>query len=48
MLFISDTIIELDAATQTGIQVLFSQRPGNPRQRESLYMHIETFDELAA
>jgi len=48
MLFISDTIIELDAATQTGIQVLFSQRPGNPRQRESLYTQIETFDGLVA
>lgn len=47
MLFISDVIIELDAATQTGMHVLLAQRPGNAQQGESSYSCIESFDVLA-
>ncbi len=44
MLFISDTIVELAAATKTGMQVLLAQRPGNAQQGESSYSCIESFD----
>ena len=46
MLFISDTVIELDAATEAGMQVLLAQRPGNAQPDECSYSCIESFDVL--
>tara|TARA_B100000315_G_C14580813_1_gene590354 strand:- start:161 stop:901 length:741 start_codon:yes stop_codon:yes gene_type:complete len=43
VLFISDTIIELDAAHTIGMQVLLARRHGNVEQGESSYLCIESF-----
>ena len=47
ILFISDVVTELDAATKAGMQPLLSIRPGNPPQQDAeRYRAIYTFDNL--
>ena len=47
VLFISDVIEELDAATEAGMQTRLSIRPGNPPQSNAdRYQAIHTFDEI--
>lgn len=47
ILFISDVVAELDAATEAGMQTLLSIRPGNPPQNEAIfYAEIRSFEEL--
>ena len=47
VLFISDVVAELDAATEVGMQALLSIRPGNPPQDNTdRYQVIRSFDEI--
>ena len=46
MLFVSDVVLELDAAQTVGMNVRLSQRPGNIDQPESSYERITSFDSL--
>ena len=47
VLFISDVVAELDAATEAGMSTLLSIRPGNPPQNNTdRYRAIHTFDEI--
>lgn len=47
VLFISDVVAELDAATEAGMQTLLSIRPGNPPQNNTdRYQSIHTFNEI--
>jgi enolase-phosphatase E1 len=47
ILFISDVATELDAASEAGMKILLSLRPGNPPQPGSeRYQSIHTFDDL--
>jgi enolase-phosphatase E1 len=46
ILFISDVIAELDAASSAGMKTMLSIRPGNPPQVETTYQTIETFAHL--
>jgi len=46
VLFISDAIVELVAADQAGMAVVFSLRPGNPQQDPQHFRAIESFDSL--
>jgi enolase-phosphatase E1 len=47
ILFVSDVVAELDAATEAGMSTLLSIRPGNPPQNNSdRYRSIHTFDEI--
>ena len=47
VLFISDVVAELDAATEAGMQTLLSIRPGNPPQNKAdQYQVIRSFDEI--
>ena len=47
VLFISDVVAELEAATEAGMQTLLSIRPGNPRQNHAdQYQVIRSFDEI--
>ena len=47
ILFISDVVAELDAATEAGMQTLLSIRPGNPPQNHAdRHQTIHTFDEI--
>jgi enolase-phosphatase E1 len=46
IVFISDTVRELDAATAAGLQALLSERPGNHPQPEHAYRKIQSFDEM--
>jgi enolase-phosphatase E1 len=47
VLFISDVVTELDAASAAGMQTLLSIRPGNaPQPGAESYRTIHTFDEL--
>jgi enolase-phosphatase E1 len=45
ILFISDVVAELDAASETGMKTLLSIRPGNEPQEER-YPSIRTFDSI--
>lgn len=47
VLFVSDVVMELDAASQSGMQSLLCVRPGN-QQQSSRHKHqtIKTFDEI--
>ena len=45
ILFISDVVAELDAASKTGMKTLLSIRPGNEPQEER-YPSIRTFDSI--
>ena len=46
ILFISDANAELDAARAAGLQVLFSDRPGNPQRAEVGFERITSFSTL--
>jgi 2,3-diketo-5-methylthio-1-phosphopentane phosphatase len=46
ILFISDAVRELDAATDAGMNVRLSVRPGNPEPSPNQYESIRSFDEL--
>lgn len=47
ILFVSDTVDELDAASKAGMRTAFSDRPGNaPRLQPSDHPVIGSFDEL--
>lgn len=47
ILFISDVVAELDAATEAGMHTLLSIRPGNPAQNNTArYQAIHTFIEI--
>ena len=46
VLFISDVVAELDAASAAGMQMLLSVRPGNPAQVAGRHQVIRTFDEI--
>jgi enolase-phosphatase E1 len=49
MLFVSDSIAELDAARAAGLRTAFPVRAGNPRVEDSRgHRPVETFDQLAA
>jgi enolase-phosphatase E1 len=48
VLFVSDVVPELVAAREAGMQVLLSERPGNPTQEGvEGYTRIKSFDEIA-
>jgi len=47
ILFVSDVVVELDAARQAGMQSLLSIRPGNePQPHEEQYPAIRGFEEI--
>jgi len=46
VLFISDLVAELDAASAAGMQTLLCVRPGNPAQDAGSYQVIRNFDEI--
>jgi enolase-phosphatase E1 len=47
VLFISDVVAELDAATGAGMSTLLSIRPGNPPQNDAeQYQVIRSFEEI--
>lgn len=46
IVFVSDSLEELKAAQAAGLQVVFSQRPGNPPAGSHSYPLIHSFDEL--
>lgn len=46
ILFISDVVRELDAATAAGFQVVLSLRAGNPPQPSNAYRSVRSFDDL--
>lgn len=46
VLFISDAIAELQAASAAGLQVSFSDREGNPQRDPGPYPHISRLDQL--
>jgi enolase-phosphatase E1 len=47
VLFISDVVAELDAASAAGMQTLLCVRPGNPLQVAGGHRVIRSFDEIA-
>ena len=46
ILFISDVVRELDAATAAGLDVCLAVRPGNPPQPQNAYRRISSFAEI--
>lgn len=46
VLFISDVVAELDAASAAGMQTLLCVRPGNPAQVAGWHQVIRNFDEI--
>jgi enolase-phosphatase E1 len=46
VLFISDLVAELDAASAAGMQTFLCVRPGNPAQVAGLHQAIRNFDEI--
>jgi enolase-phosphatase E1 len=47
VMFISDVVAELDAATEAGMQTLLSIRPGNPPQNDAdRYQAIHDFNQI--
>ncbi len=48
ILFVSDTVAELDAANLAGMQTILCVRPGREPPSPSSHPTIETFDELSA
>jgi enolase-phosphatase E1 len=48
ILFVSDTVAELNAANLAGMKTILCTRPGRERPRTSSHPTIETFDELSA
>ncbi|MEB3266190.1 MAG: acireductone synthase [Cyanobacteriota bacterium] len=47
ILFVSDSLAELDAARQAGMATLFSDRPGNPKRNAGSHASIETLAAIA-
>lgn len=47
VLFISDSVAELRAAEEAGLQVIFSDREGNPQRDPAGFQHISGLDQLA-
>jgi enolase-phosphatase E1 len=47
ILFISDVVRELDAASAAGLQILLSLRPGNPPQPSNAYPSVASFADVA-
>jgi enolase-phosphatase E1 len=48
VLFISDVVVELDAASGAGMQAILCQRPGNqPQGSPARYQIIQSFDEIS-
>jgi enolase-phosphatase E1 len=47
ILFISDVVRELDAASAAGLQILLSLRPGNPPPPSSAYPSASSFTDVA-
>jgi enolase-phosphatase E1 len=47
LLFISDLVAELDAASAAGMQTLLCVRPGNPAQVAGWHQAIRNFDEIS-
>lgn len=45
-LFVSDAIAELQAANKAGMEVVFSQRPGNPQQDSQGFPSISSFTNI--
>jgi enolase-phosphatase E1 len=49
VLFISDVVVELDAASAAGMQAILCERPGNqPQGSPAGYQIIQSFDEIIA
>jgi len=46
VLFVSDAIAELEAAASAGMQVIFSDREGNPQREAGPYASIDSFSQL--
>jgi enolase-phosphatase E1 len=46
ILFISDVVRELDAATAAGLEAALSLRAGNPPQPSNAYRSVRSFDDL--
>ncbi len=47
ILFVSDVVVELEAASAAGMKTLLSIRPGNERQEKAeLYSSVEKFDSI--
>jgi enolase-phosphatase E1 len=47
VLFVSDVVVELDAAREAGMKTLLSIRPGNPvQERAAEFKAIESFEEI--
>jgi enolase-phosphatase E1 len=46
ILFISDAIAELEAAAKAGLQVLFSDRAGNPERGNGRFEKISDYSQL--
>jgi enolase-phosphatase E1 len=45
-LFVSDALAECEAASATGMQVLFSKRTGNPHQHPGIFAEISNYADL--
>ncbi len=48
LVFVSDTVVELDAASVAGMQTILCVRPGRERPSNSRHPSILTFDEIRA
>ncbi len=46
ILFLSDSLAELQAASQAGLQVAFSDRPGNPQREPGSFARFSALSEL--
>jgi len=46
ILFVSDSLAELQAANATGLSVLFSERPGNPETDSEGFPRVQSFEGL--
>jgi enolase-phosphatase E1 len=46
ILFVSDSLAELQAAAAAGLAVLFSDRPGNPETDSAGFSRVRNFDEI--
>src|SRR6185369_1227544 len=47
ILFVSDVVLEVEAASDAGMKTLLSIRPGNERQEKAeLYNSVEKFDSI--
>jgi enolase-phosphatase E1 len=46
ILFVSDSLAELDAAHSSGLRVIFSNRPGNPEHDPGLHSQLTSFGQI--